>query len=160
MLGSSALTFFSCPLCELDQTSYSFASSFCKIPAGSSLRRRLKPTLPNTTISTNAPIAPRATKFPPELPPRTGAAPFFGGGTGLRDVVMNATLNGTAVPGVVTLTLGGVNVQVVCNGRLPGQMKFTVPVKILSGTSCSMNVPVSPAFTEISVSCPLAKVIW
>ncbi len=94
-----------------------------------------------TAISTNAPIAPSAMNFPP-LPPRIGAAPVFGGGTGTVDVVLNITLNGTAVPGVVTGTLVGEKVQVVCSGKLPGQIDVTVPVKILSGTTCSMNVPV------------------
>ena len=90
------------------------------------VRRRLKPTLLNMAISANATIASRAMNVPP-LPPRIGAAPIF---TGTRDVVINAALNGTAVPGVVTVTLGGVNVHVVCTGKLPGQMKFTVPVKM------------------------------
>src|SRR5579864_2858034 len=109
-------------------------------------------------ISTNAPIAPSAMNFPP-LPPRIGAAPVFGGGCGTRDVVLNITLNGTAVPGVVTGTLAGENMHVVSNGKLPGQIGVTVPVKILSGTTCSMKVPVEPAVTEICVSWPLARVI-
>ena len=95
--------------------------------------------------------------FPGEfaLGPRT--IKFF---VGVREVVWKATENGTAVPGAVTVTeLPGEKLQVVAAGMFPGQTKFTVPVKILSGTSCKLKVPKEPARTEISVSCPLASVI-
>ena len=64
------------------------------------------------------------------------------------------------MPGVVTTTLAGENMHVVSIGKLPGQIGVTVPVKMLSGTTCRLNVPVSPALMEISVSWPLANVIW
>ena len=88
--------------------------------------------------------------------PRT--TKFF---VGVREVVWNITENGTAVPGVVTVTeLPGEKLHVVAAGIFPGHTKFTVPVKILSGTSCRLKVPAEPARTEISVSCPLASAIW
>ena len=97
-------------------------------------------------------------KFPPP-PPRIGAAPVFSGGAGTRDVITNATLIGTAVPGVVMFTLVGENVSVY-SGKLPGQMKFTVPVKILSGTSCKHERASVAGIDGNFLSSPLAKVIW
>src|SRR5215470_1063109 len=59
-------------------------------------------------------------------------------GTLVREVVWSMIVNGIVCDGPVNTAVGGVSVQNVAAGRVPGHSSVTVPVKTASFATCRL----------------------